>query len=108
MLSRSEDAISETLNFKIFRGSIPWTPVILPPPPPINLTLLRNWCYRVLHIVTQCYTVLHGVTRCYTVLHGVQGCYVVSHGVTRCYKVKGCYMVLQGLIYTILYGVTRC
>ena len=103
MLSKSEDAISETLNFKIFRGSIPWTPRFSPPPNKSNLATEL-----VLQGATYCYTVLHCVTRCYKVLHGVQGCYVVSHGVTRCYKVKGCYMVLQGLIYTILYGVTRC
>ena len=50
---KAENAISNTLYFKIFRGSMPLdppplaarafgTPNWLPPPPPINLMLLRH------------------------------------------------------------------
>ena len=86
MLSKSEDAISETLNFKIFRGSIPWTPVILPPPPnksnlATELVLQgATYCYTVLHCVTRCYKVLHGVARCSRMLRSVTWCYTVLQG----------------------------
>ena len=49
---KAENAISNTLYFKIFRGSMPLdprlaarafgTPNWLPPPPPIKLILLRH------------------------------------------------------------------